>query len=277
MTGAAEISLPRLALSYVLVLGVLVLAGRLGHRSRRVEIFLATLRMTVQLVAAGYILEMLFAKPSWVFTLLVFLIMEGFAVGNIFSRVGVPLSPELRRVITAGLCAGTVTVVIFFMVLILGVDPWYAPRYFIPIAGMLVGNAMTGITLGVERLVTGISSNAERIEGALMLGASPGAAGQRYAREAFGAALVPTINSMVGMGIVFLPGMMTGQILSGSAPAQAIRYQIAIMLGILASVAITVYVVTDAGYRTFFTADKRLVIYSGTSAEDGWRRRSNEQ
>lgn len=142
---------------------------------------------------------------------------------------------------------------------LVAVDPWYEPRYFIPITGMLIGNSMTGIALGYDRLTAGIRANAQQIETALMLGATPAAAAKRFAHEAFTAAIMPTINSMVGMGIVFLPGIMTGQILSGSSPAIAISYQVAIVLGILGSVTITVFLMTAIGYRTFFSPEITLV------------------
>jgi putative ABC transport system permease protein len=77
--------------------------------------------------------------------------------------------------------------------------------------------------------------------------------------SAFDSAILPTINSMVGMGIVFLPGMMTGQILSGISPVTAIEYQIAIMLGILGSVAFTVILFLQLGYKTFFNKKAQLI------------------
>ncbi len=148
----------------------------------------------------------------------------------------------------------------FFIVVVLGVAPWYNPRYFIPIAGMLIGNSMTGISLGVNRLVDGMRSQRHVIESALMLGATPKMAAKNYVNAAFDAAILPTINSMVGMGIVFLPGMMTGQILSGTSPVTAIEYQIVIMLGILGSVTLTVIMFVQLAYKSFFNAQQQLVM-----------------
>ncbi len=257
LDGALEISWIRLAIGYLFVLLVLATARR-WKIGRTGEILIATVRMTVQLIAVGYVLEFIFARPNVWITLLAFAVMETFAIRNIFARVKLTTPPALRRVIVMSMLCGTVGVVFVFLLVIIGIDPWYAPRYFIPIGGMVIGNSMTGIALGYERLATGIQQNAERVEAALMLGATPAAAAHHYARDAFSAAIMPTINAMVGMGIVFLPGMMTGQILSGSAPTLAIRYQIAIMLGILGSVTLTVFLMTEFGYRTFFTSDCRL-------------------
>ena len=123
---------------------------------------------------------------------------------------------------------------------------------------MLVGNSMTGITLGVNRLVDGMSTQKHLVEGALMLGATPKMAAKHIVDDAFDSAILPTINSMLGMGIVFLPGMMTGQILSGASPVDAISYQIAIMLGILGSVSLTVILFVQLGCKTFFNEQKQF-------------------
>jgi putative ABC transport system permease protein len=257
MNGALEISYVRLGTGYIFILLVLAMAAR-WKTGRTGEILIATVRMTVQLVAVGYILEFVFNHPSPWLTLLIFGIMETFAVRNVFARVKIKTPRKLTYVIIVSLLTGTMCAAFIFIFGIIGVEPWYTPRYFIPLGGMLIGNSMTGIALGFERLATGMRDNSHKIEAALMLGATTPKAARRYARDAFAAAILPTINSMMGMGIVFLPGMMTGQILSGSSPVLAIRYQIAIMLGILGSVTITVFLMTEFGYRTFFTHDKRL-------------------
>jgi len=96
------------------------------------------------------------------------------------------------------------------------------------------------------------------IETALMLGATSKMATKEIVNSAFDSAILPTINSMVGMGIVFLPGMMTGQILSGTSPVTAIEYQIAVMLGIVGSVALTVMLFVQLGYKTFFNEQHQL-------------------
>ncbi len=262
MNGIVEIELIRLLAAYLLALGVLFLARKTGAVN---EILVALLRMSVQLILVGFLLEHLLEQPNVILTLLIFLVMEVFAVHNIFRRVPLPTPPGLRRVIITSMVIGTVGSVGFFLVVIVGVEPWYAPRYFIPLGGMLIGNSMTGISLGFERLAVGIRDNSAKIEGALMLGATVHGAAHSYAVAAFRAAIMPTVNAMMGMGVVFLPGMMTGQILSGSSPITAIRYQIAIMLGIFAAVALTVYLMTTFGYRCYFNhaAQLRLPVSEG--------------
>jgi len=119
---------------------------------------------------------------------------------------------------------------------------------------------MTGISLGVTKLVENMYTQRHMVESALMLGATPKLAAKEIIDGAFDSAILPTINSMVGMGIVFLPGMMTGQILSGTSPVTAIEYQIAIMLGILGSVALTVILFVQLGYKTFFNERSQLTV-----------------
>jgi len=119
---------------------------------------------------------------------------------------------------------------------------------------------MTGVSLGVNNLVSGFEANKAQIEGALMLGATPKQAAKKVVNQAFDAAMLPTINSMVGMGIIFLPGMMTGQILSGTSPIVAVEYQIAIMLGIVGSVSLSVILYLQLAYKSFFNERLQLVM-----------------
>lgn len=99
--------------------------------------------------------------------------------------------------------------------IVVRINPWYNPQYFIPIAGMMVGNSLTGLSLGVKSLLEGMTTQKNLVEEALTLGATPQMATKNIINSTFDAAIMPTINSMLGMGIIFLPGMMTGQILSG--------------------------------------------------------------
>ena len=257
MNEIVEIGPWRLLSAYVFLVILLFLVNRQGIRKEK-EIFFSVLRMTVQLIAVGYILVYIFEQKHVAITLLVLLVMQLFAIRNIYDRVKVPIKKRLRHVIILSMVTGTGVTIFYFLLLVINIDPWYEPRYFIPIAGMLIGNSMIGVSLGVERLIGEMKSKKEQIEGALMLGATPRDATVTVVKNTFTAAIMPTINSMVGMGIVFLPGMMTGQILAGLSPITAIEYQIAIMLGILGSVTITVFMLTTFGYIVFFNRWSQL-------------------
>lgn len=257
MNEILEIGPWRLVSAYGFLVILLVLVSRLGISKER-EIFFSTLRMTVQLIAVGYILVYIFEQKNVAITLLILFIMQFFAIRNIYSRVKVPIKKKLRQVVILSMITGTGVTIFYFLLLVINIEPWYEPRYFIPISGMIIGNSMTGISLGVERLIGEMKSKKDQIEGALMLGATPRDATAHIIRDTFTAAIMPAINSMVGMGIVFLPGMMTGQILAGVSPLIAIEYQIAIMLGIIGSVTITVFILTRLGYLVFFNQWSQL-------------------
>lgn len=259
MNGVMELKLGQMAAAYVFILILLFIVKARGI-SREKEILISTVRMTLQLILTGYILVYLFNNMHPLYTILIISFMEIFAIHNIFKRSKSKLTKSLKKIIALSMLFGTILSLIYFLFVVVKISPWYDPRYFIPIAGMLIGNSMTGISLGVARLVDGFYSQRYLVETALMLGATPKAASKQIVDNAFDSAILPTINSMVGMGIVFLPGMMTGQILSGTSPVTAIEYQIAIMLGILGSVSLTVIVFVNLGYKTFFNRDSQLMI-----------------
>lgn len=257
MSEIIEIGPWRLLSAYVFLALLLVLVRGQGIGKEK-EIFISALRMTLQLIAMGYVLVYIFDQSRFYISVIFFFAMMFFAIRNIYARIKVPIKKKLRRVIIFSIISGTAITTVYFLLLVINIDPWYDPRYFIPIAGMIIGNSMTGISIGVERLLGDMKAKKELIEGALMLGATPRDATSNIMKDTFTSAIMPTINSMVGMGIVFLPGMMTGQILAGLSPLIAIEYQIAIMLGILGSVSITLFILTRLGYLTFFNSWSQL-------------------
>ncbi len=247
----------QIVLAYVFV-GIVLFIVRKRGINREKEIVISSVRMTIQLVLTGYFLVYLFNNPGPWITLIIIFIMEGFAIYTIFNKFKNKLSHSLKMVIAMSMVGGTLFCLLYFLFIVIRISPWYDPQYFIPIAGMLIGNSMTGITLAVKLLVDSIKSQSNVVEEALILGATPTCATRDIINNAFDSAIMPTINSMLGMGIIFLPGMMTGQILSGTAPTTAIAYQIAIMLGILGSVSISVICMLKFGYKTFFNKEDQL-------------------
>lgn len=259
MDKVIDLQIWQMAAAYVFIV-ILLIIVRLRGISREKEIIISSIRMTFQLILTGYILVYLFDNSNPFLTVSIITIMEIFAVYNIIKRVKVKLSSKLKKIIAFSMITGTTSSLLFFIFVVIQLTPWYDPRYFVPIAGMLIGNSMTGISLGVNRLSDGMTQQKHLIESALMLGATPKMASKEVVNNAFDSAILPTINSMVGMGIVFLPGMMTGQILSGTSPVTAIEYQIAIMLGILGSVALSVILFVQLGYKTFFNSQSQLEV-----------------
>ncbi len=251
-----DLSLFDLVLVYGLVL-VSVALARFNDVGQAREMLWASLRMVVQLLAVGYLLHLVFAVKSATAVMLILLVMGVFAVQAVAARVQNKM-PCFYRVVGASIFAGCGLTTFFFCTLVIGLTPWYDPRYLIPLAGMIIGNSMTGASLAAERLAAEIKDRRDEIETALCLGATSRVACRDIVRSAFRAALIPSINSMAAMGIVFLPGMMTGQILSGTEPIIAVKYQIAIMCVITGSVALSSFLILIQGYRNYFTSAHQL-------------------
>jgi putative ABC transport system permease protein len=252
-----EITLWQLISAYLFIVLLLIIV-RWRKIPREKEIILASIRMTLQLTIVGYVLTYVFKHANPYFTILIILIMEGFAIQNLYSSLKKQKGKIIKQAASISLVAGTLITLLFFDFIVIHFKPWYDPQYFIPIAGMVVGNAMTAVTLGANALIEGMTSNRALVEGALMLGATPKEASRNIVNHAFDSAILPTLNSMVGMGIVFLPGMMTGVILSGISPVDAIKYQMAIMLGITGSVSLTVILFLQLSKKAFYNSKAQL-------------------
>ena len=257
MNDIIDLTVMQLAMAYIFVLIVLGIVRVRGIR-REKEIVIASVRMTLQLVLVGYVLVYIFDNPSPFTTGAIIVMMELFAVYTVLRRFRKSLTSALRWVVAFSMCFGTLSCIAYFLLVVVRISPWYEPQYVIPVAGMLIGNSMTGISLGLKSLLEGMTTRSHMVEEALILGATPRAATRDIINSSFDGAILPTINSMVGMGVVFLPGMMTGQILSGTSPTTAIAYQIAIMLGILGAVALTIIIMLQLGCRTFFNKQDQL-------------------
>jgi len=251
-----DLSLVDLVLVYGLVLLAIGLARLRGVGQER-EMLWASLRMVAQLLAVGYVLHLVFALRNPGTVLLILLIMGGFSIQVVASRVKDRM-PRFYRVVGISLLFGCGGATFFFCTLIIGLTPWYDPRYLIPLAGMIIGNSMTGASLAAERLASEMKERRDEIETALCLGATSSLASRDIVRSSFRAAMIPSINAMSAMGLVFLPGMMTGQILSGTEPVLAVKYQIAIMCVITGSVAATSFLILAQGCRAYFTSAHQL-------------------
>ncbi len=251
-----DLSLWDLVTVYSLLLMSVGLAHLLKARQSK-DLFWSGLRMFVQLLVVGYVLHLIFALKTALPVLLILIVMVGFAVQTIGARVKVKM-PHFYRVVGTAILFGCGGMTFFFCTLVIGLEPWYDPRYLIPLAGMVIGNSMTGASLAVERLAAEFRERREEIETALCLGSSVQVAAEPAVSSAFRAALIPSVNAMAAMGLVFLPGMMTGQILSGTEPLIAVKYQIAIMCVITGSVSLTTFLILRLGYRAYFTPYQSL-------------------
>jgi len=152
-------------------------------------------------------------------------------------------------------------VTILVTAVVFQVDPWWMPQYFIPLGGMIADNSMNAISICLERLLTGLRNRRERIELALSMGATYREATSDLFGDAVRAGMIPSINALMTVGLVSLPGMMTGQILPGVAPVSAVnKYQIVVMLMLVASTAIGTVVVASVVLRRCFTRAQQLIV-----------------
>lgn len=246
-----------LALSALLVLLLAFVSGRL-QRQLRNQILVAALRTTVQLLLIGLILKWLFDIAHPVFIGLISLVMLTVAGREVMVRQGRRLTGWWSfGVGTFSMFLSSFAVTLFALWVIIGNQPWYAPQYAIPLLGMLLGNTMNGISIAMDRLTQSAWQQRQQIEGRLMLGATATEAICDLKREAARSGLIPIINAMAAAGLVSLPGMMTGQILAGADPVEAVKYQIMIMflisvgtgLGTLASLALVSRRLFDERHR----------------------------
>ena len=257
MTGYISLDYGDLALASVLVLcdAALSLIFGLGiHQS----LLVAAIRMAVQLTLIGFVLTALFSAVSPVWTGFAVLAMILFAGREVMQRQDRQLSGWWSFGLGTGcMMMASVLVTVFALVTAVRPNPWYDPRYAIPLLGMILGNCMTGIALGLNTLTTSLVARRSGVEAQLMLGASRWDAVVPVTRDALRSALMPTINSMAATGLVSLPGMMTGQILGGVPPVEAVKYQILVMFligggtgfGAVAAVLGAVYRLTDGRHR----------------------------
>jgi putative ABC transport system permease protein len=153
-----------------------------------------------------------------------------------------------------------VSILIFFIVVIVGQDPLYDPRYVIPLGGMIIGNSMNACAIAFERFHSLMKRDHRLILTMLSLGATGKEATATQFKEALKAAFLPILITMSATGMVVLPGMMTGQILSGTAPITAVRYQIAIMMGITSSNALVAYLILCLENKEFFNERHQFLL-----------------
>lgn len=250
--GITPIHWPQLVLAFGLILFTLMLSWLYELGLTR-SITVAAARCYFQLLILGYALLFVFTRESVVLTLLILVVMIFGAAHSICAR----LKKFPYRLYGPALAAAGVTgLVITFLVtgLIIGVSPWYRAMVVIPIAGMVFGNSMNGIALTMERVFSDLTLRHEEVKVLIALGATPREAARPSLCAAFSAGLIPTINNLSAVGIVSIPGMMTGQILAGADPVMASHYQIVVMLMVASAVALGSLLAVLLSYRLAFNA-----------------------
>ncbi|WFR60050.1 iron export ABC transporter permease subunit FetB [Anaerocolumna sp. AGMB13025] len=255
MKGAVQLNIIQFSMIYLLLLIVLFIMKKSKINQTRL-LLLASLRMTVQLVLAGLILTYIFGNPHPAFVVLYIVIMVGYSIRRVLSK-SKDINKTFKIAVAVSMTLSGVSVLCFFVIAVVG-ENIFNPQYTIPLAGMIIGNSMTGITLGLKTFTENIKKERNRIDALLNLGVTPKKVLLPFVNNSLETALLPTLNNMLGMGIVSLPGMMTGQILSGTVPTTAIMYQIAIMIAICTAVCLTVFCSLQFGFKTLYNKRNQI-------------------
>jgi len=217
----------------------------------------AGFRSIVQLLVVGASLTLVFALDNPWAVALVLGIMS--AIAAVVARNRMQIPGENGLWIWCSITFSAALTLAYSLALIIQPPVWYSPQYLIPLAGMVLGNAMNSATLAGERLASLIRQSPQEIETYLSLGASPSQTVFAYRQAALKASLTPILNQMLVVGLVSLPGMFTGQVLAGSDPLNAASYQILILFMILLTDLVSALLVCEGVRRRFFNSAWQLL------------------
>jgi len=255
-----ELSNFDLAIAAALVVLLALLSIRL-QSSISQQLIIAAIRTALQLTLIGLVLKALFANASLGWVMLMALIMLLVAGREVMARQERRLKGWWGYAVgTFSMFLSSFAVTVFALIVILGEDPWYTPQYAIPLLGMLLGNTMNGIAIAMDRLTQAAWEQRAVIEARLILGERWDEAISDYRRQAIRSGMIPIINAMAAAGIVSLPGMMTGQILAGAEPVEAVKYQILIMFLISAGTGLGTLAAVSIGSKRLFDERQRLCL-----------------
>jgi putative ABC transport system permease protein len=243
-------------------LGIIAIAVVLSSWQRlglEGQLIYAAGRSLLQLLVVGYVLALIFALNDPFAVLAIVGVMLTIAAIVARNRIGKKMK-GLLPIVWGSLLVSSALTLIYIIAVIVRPDTWYSPQYLIPLAGMILGNAMNGASLAGERLASQISHNRLEIETHLCLGATPKQAIASYRQEAIRVSLIPTLNQMLVVGIVSLPGMFTGQVLAGVDPVDAASYQILILFAIALTDLLAALLVAEGVSRQFFNQNSQLNV-----------------
>lgn len=224
-----------LSMVFIAIAAILVAVERLGAAR---SLLWGTVRAFVQLMAVGYILQAIFSAGAWYWTLLTLLIMTAIAAGTAFGRQ--QLRPRgILIILTSGILVGAALTLIPTLLIILKLDNTFHPQYAIPLGSMILSPALNAASIACERMLADVKLRRAEIETLLSLGANRRQALLESGRAALRAGMITYMNKLMTLGLVAFPGMMTGQILAGASPVDAVKYQIVIMYMIVSSAILT--------------------------------------
>ncbi|HFU3707714.1 TPA: iron export ABC transporter permease subunit FetB [Streptococcus suis] len=243
-------------LSLALVFGLVLVAISISQKEKlglTKDIFMAVVRTVLQLIFVGYILKFIFQASNVFLSLAMVLIILYNASVQANKR-----NPNSKKSLLHPFLALLASTGLTLTILILSGAIQFIPSQVIPISGMLASNAMTAIGLSYRAMYKSFKDNRQQVLEKLSLGATVKLASQDILREAIKTGMQPTIDSAKTVGLVSLPGMMSGLIFAGVDPVHAIRYQIMVMFMLLSATSLASVIASYAAYQTYFTDKAQL-------------------
>lgn len=218
------------------------------------EIIISMVRAIIQLLAVGYILDMVFGLNNPIVIMILILIMSINASLNIIKR-----GKNIKNVFRISLVSILVGSIITISVLVLSGVIDFTANEIIPVSGMIISNSMVAIGLSYRNLNTSFNIRRAEVETKLSLGASIKESSKDILRDSIKVAIIPTIDSAKTLGIVSLPGTMTGLILGGVSPIMAVKFQIMVTFMIISSASISTLISTYLAYKSFYNQRDQLI------------------
>ena len=247
-----------LSLAAVLVV-LLALTARQIYPGIAGQLLIAAARTAIQLTLIGLVLKALFSSVNLLWIALLSCVMLLVAGREVMARQHRKFTGNWGYGIGfVSMFISSFSVTLFALIIVVRNEPWYQPQYSIPLLGMLLGNTMNGVALSMDRLTQMAWDQRNVIEARLMLGQSMQQAIEDIKKQVFRTGLIPIINAMAAAGIVSLPGMMTGQILAGAPPVEAVKYQILIMFLVAAGAGFGTIAAVHLGVHRLFDERHRL-------------------
>jgi putative ABC transport system permease protein len=247
-----------LSLAAVLVV-LLALTARQFYPGIAAQLIIAAVRTVIQLTLIGLVLKALFSSVNLLWIALLSCVMLLVAGREVMARQHRKFAGNWGYGIGfVSMFISSFSVTLFALIIVIRNEPWYQPQYSIPLLGMLLGNTMNGVALSMDRLTQMAWDQRNVIEARLMLGHSMQQAIEDIKKQVFRTGLIPIINAMAAAGIVSLPGMMTGQILAGAPPVEAVKYQILIMFLVAAGAGFGTIAAVHLGVHRLFDERQRL-------------------
>ena len=247
-----EISIGEVAASAALI-AVAIAVSLWKRTDLEGDIAIAAIRSMIQLIAIGYVIQAIFDEDSLLLVVGLLAVMVSF--GSFTARRRAERVPGALGPIVVALTLSAATTL--GLVLALGIfEP--EPRYLVPVGGMVIGNSMTAAAVGLDRLGDEMTDRAREIEATLALGATSTETAQPSVRRALRSGTIALIDSTKTTGLIFFPGAMTGMLLAGADPIDAVRLQLILLWTLLGAVALSTLVVTTLAYRNFFTPSHQL-------------------